>query len=174
MTSENQSSPRTLTDDRHGAVISDDGTYRYRLWRTWDTSKPVLAFVLLNPSTADATTDDPTLRRCQGYAEQWGYGRVELVNLFALRSTDPDQLYEHDNPVGPENNQYLQDVCEDADKVIVAWGNHGTLDGRGDTVTELLDTDLYALDVTNQEQPTHPLYQPRDTDLELFEKKCND
>ncbi len=111
-----QSEGKTMIDssliegDRNGAVLSADGVYRYRLWRTWDASKPTLAFLMLNPSTADATEDDPTIRRCLGFAKEWGYGSLVVVNLFALRSPNPDALRENDDPVGPENGEHLQIV----------------------------------------------------------------
>src|SRR5207237_5457574 len=71
-----------------GASFSRDRRYRYRLWRRWDAARPVVAFVMVNPSTADAGRDDPTIRRCIGFARSWGYGRLEVVDLFAYRGTD--------------------------------------------------------------------------------------
>ena len=158
-----------LEDDRHGAELDDDREYRYRLWRVWDATKPTIAFVMLNPSTADESEDDPTIRRCIGYAKDWGYGRLEVVNLFALRSPDPENLRDHPDPVGPENDEYLQQVCSDAEKVIVAWGANGGLHGRARAVADLLDADLYALDTTKEGHPVHPLYQPADAEPEPWD-----
>lgn len=159
-----------LRDDRQGAVISEDGAYRYRLWREWNAQKPTLAFVMLNPSTADASEDDPTIRRCLGYAKDWGYGKLVVANLFALRSTDPSNLRDHPNPVGPENDGHLQQVCDGAEKVIVAWGTDGSLRDREMEVAGLLDDrDLFALATTKDGHPAHPLYQPADTDPTLWE-----
>lgn len=157
-----------LRDDRNGAIFSDDREYRYRLWRTWDVERPTVAFIMLNPSTADETTMDPTCTRCRGYAEDWGYGRLVVGNLFALRSTDPEGLYDHPDPVGPDNDDHLRAIVEDADRVIVAWGNHGELNGRGEQVGEMLDADLYALSVTQDGQPGHPLYLPGDAVAEVW------
>ena len=157
----------SLQDDR-GAVISADGDYRYCLWRTWDHEKPAIAFIMLNPSTADATTDDPTIRRCIGYAEDWGYGRLVVGNLFALRSTDPQQLDEHSAPVGPDNNEHLLTIRDEAKKIIVAWGVRGSLRDRDRTVAQLLGADFYALDTTQDGHPIHPLYQPADIDSHPF------
>jgi hypothetical protein len=154
--------------DNHGAVISADGDYRYRLWRTWDDEKPAVAFIMLNPSTADATTDDPTTRRCIGYAEDWGYGRLVVGNLFAFRSTDPRQLEDHSAAVGPDNDEHLLAIRDEAEKIIVAWGTHGSLRDRDHRVAHLLDADLYALDTTQDGQPAHPLYQPADIDPNPF------
>lgn len=159
--------PGFLQDNRKGAIISDDGTYRYRLWRMWDAEKPTVAFIMLNPSTADETADDPTCRRCIEYGKSWGYGKLIIGNLFALRSTDPVNLRKHDAPIGPENDQHLKDICDEAEKVIVAWGTDGSLNGRGREVAQLLDEqELYALNTTASGHPNHPLYQPKDATLE--------
>lgn len=148
-----------LSDDRHGAILDDSRTYRYRLWRTWDVDKPACAFIGLNPSTADETEDDPTLRRCIGYARAWGYGTVELGNLFGLRATDPAELREASDPVGPENDDHLRDICRDAKLVVAAWGNDGELMDRAREVCRLLDDhDLHALVVNQTGHPKHPLY----------------
>jgi len=155
-----------LRDDRKGAVISDDGQYRYRLWRTWNVAKPTIAFVMLNPSTADATENDPTIRRCIGFAKDWGYGSIEVANLFALRATNPAELREHPAPVGEENDTHLKRVCERSEMVVAAWGANGGLQGRARRVAQLLDADLYALDTTKDGHPVHPLYQPKDAEPE--------
>lgn len=159
-----------LQDDRQGAVFGPDAVtgeerkYRYRLWRTWNVAKPTLAFIMLNPSTADETEDDPTIRRCIGYAKDWGYGQLVVGNLFAVRETDPANLYDYFDPIGPENDDHLQEIADDAEQVIAAWGAHGNLGDRGDRVTERLDADLYALDTTQDGHPVHPLYQPKDAE----------
>lgn len=155
-------------DNRTGAELSEDREYRYRLWRTWDVSKPTLAFIMLNPSTADETEDDPTIRRCLGYAKDWGYGKLVVGNLFALRATDPSELRDHPSPVGPENDEHLRQICNEADKVIAAWGTDGALHGRGREVAEMLDVELHALNETKEGHPNHPLYQPADADPEVF------
>lgn len=157
-----------VADTRKGALFSEDREFRYRLWREWDADKPTLAFIMLNPSTADETELDPTCRRCVGYAKDWGYGKLIVGNIFAVRSTDPDNLYDHPNPVGPENDEHLRDICEDAEKVIAAWGHHGGLNGRGPEVVDTLDADLFALDITMEGHPSHPLYQPKDAELTPF------
>lgn len=153
-----------LRDDRDGAILDDSREYRYRLWRTWDVDKPVLAFVMLNPSTADESDDDPTIRRCLGYAKDWGYGKLVVGNLFAYRTSDPSNLRDAEDPVGPENDDHLRSIWDEADKVIAAWGTDGALYERGREVTDMLDTDLYALDTTKEGHPNHPLYQPADAD----------
>jgi hypothetical protein len=161
-----------LSDDRKGAVFGSDRVtgserkYRYRLWRRWDSAKPTLAFIMLNPSTADETTDDPTVRRCIGYAREWGYGTLLVGNIFGVRETDPANLYDYFDPVGPENDDHLKEIVADAEKTIVAWGANGRLGNRGRRVAELLDADLHALDTTKAGHPAHPLYQPADIEAE--------
>lgn len=157
-----------LRDDRNGATLDKDREYRYRLWRTWDVEGPTVAFVMLNPSTADENEDDPTLRRCLNYAKEWGYGRLEVVNLFALRATDPDELRKHEAPIGGANDVHLCQVCESAEKVVAAWGANGSLLERGREVAEMLDSNLYALGTTKGGHPIHPLYQPSDAEPELW------
>lgn len=154
------SSSSPLQDDRRGAVI--DGEYRYRLSRTWDVGKPTLAWVMLNPSTADATEDDPTIRRCLGYSKDWGFGSLVVGNLFALRTKDPSDLRDHPDPVGPENEEYLQAIVDEAELVVAAWGANGSLASRGREVAAALNADLHALDTTQAGHPVHPLYQPAD------------
>lgn len=85
------------------AIISEDEKYRYQLSRCWDETKPRILFIMLNPSTADANIDDPTIRRVISFAKSWGYGGVYVGNLFAFRSTDPKGLKQIADPVG-ENN----------------------------------------------------------------------
>jgi hypothetical protein len=146
------------------AVFSHCGTWRYMLRREVFQSGPSLTvvFVCLNPSTADEANDDPTVRRCVGFARRWGYRRLVISNLFALRSTDPAALYEHEDPIGPENDHWIEHAARSADLVIAAWGNHGTLRGRGRAVSELLYArhNVRLLGVTGRGEPRHPLYLP--------------
>lgn len=152
----------TRTAVRRDAVASADGRYRYRLTRTWDADRPTIAFVMLNPSTADASADDPTIRRCLGYATEWGYGSLLVGNLFAARATDPDRLAGLADPVGPENDEHLLAIHEAARRTVVAWGARGTLRDRWRAVLDMLAGELVALDTTKGGQPVHPLYQPAD------------
>jgi len=149
------------------ATFGGDGTYRYRLSRTW-ASGPTAAFVLLNPSTADAETDDRTVTRCVKYAAGMGFGRLVVVNLFGLRSSDPADLDSHPAPVGPENDAHVAAAAGAADRVIVGWGNAGAKRGRACEVAARLDADLYAIDTTNAGHPRHPSRTPYDTVIERF------
>ena len=145
-----------------GAVFSEDRIHRYVLWRTWDRKLPILLFVCLNPSTATETVDDPTVRRCIGYAKRWGFGTLIVCNAFALRSTDPGQLYQHDDPIGPHNDSWIDAMIHEAHACVVAWGNHGRFMGRGDALAYLFPETPDCLGVTKANQPKHPLYLPND------------
>jgi hypothetical protein len=149
------------------ATFGGDGTYRYRLSRTWATG-PTAVFVLLNPSTADATTDDRTVTRCVKYAAGMGFGALIVVNLFALRSSDPSDLDTHSAPVGPENDAHIAAACVAGDRTIVGWGNTGEKQGRGREVATRLDVDLYAIGTTKAGHPRHPSRTPYDTAVERF------
>lgn len=147
-----------------GAVFDSTGAYRYLLRREWDASRPRLAVVMLNPSTADATTDDPTIRRTTAFARAWGFGSVEVVNLFALRATRPHDLFAALNPEGADNRVALRDAAARASEVLLAWGNHGGFRNAGARAIELLrDHRLTCLGLTKVGQPRHPLYLPAST-----------
>jgi len=121
-------------DFEAAATFSSDRKYRYTLRRSISMSPGTLCFVMLNPSTADETQDDPTIRRCIGFATKWGFGQLLIVNIFALRSTDPEHLYGHVDPIGPENDDVLYRAFVESDQVVAAWGNHGSHLGRADLV----------------------------------------
>ncbi|WP_459872090.1 DUF1643 domain-containing protein [Endothiovibrio diazotrophicus] len=150
-----------LFEDR-GADFSDCGCYRYRLWRTWDAAPPAV-FVMLNPSTADALTDDPTIRRCRRYALEWGYGGLVVVNLFAWMATDPTEMLSAADPVGPCNDDHIISSVKDSGVVLCAWGNHGSHMDRAAKVHALIKSagvDPMVLRLTKLHQPAHPLYLP--------------
>lgn len=148
-----------------GAEFSPCGRYRYRLWRTWDLRLKPLAFIMLNPSTADEAHNDPTVERCQRRAAAAGWGGLLVGNLFALRSTDPQRLYQVEDPVGQRNDQAIERIAQEAGQVICAWGNHGMHRGRGEEVLarlQQLRITPYYLRLTGQGCPSHPLYVPYD------------
>ena len=143
------------------AYISECGKYRYTLTREWDDFKPAMLFVMLNPSTADATEDDPTIRRCVGFAKREGCGMIEVVNLFAWRATDPKELKTTDEPIGARNDRVIQEAAEDADVIVCAWGTHGVLHKRNEEVISLLKATgkpVMCLGKTKDGHPKHPLY----------------
>lgn len=145
------------------AVFSPCGTYRYLLQRSWDIRLKAVCFLMLNPSTADASQDDPTVRRCLGFAARLGFGQIEIVNLFALRTTDPAKLREHHDPIGPENDEQIVAAAHICDTTICAWGTNGTYQGRDKVVLTLLrDNGIkpHALRLSKRGHPAHPLYLP--------------
>ena len=154
---------------RRSAVFSPCRTYRYSLGRIWNRKLPTVMFVGLNPSTADEQEDDPTVRRCIGFAQKWNSGGLILVNLFAYRSTDPLGLLEADDPVGPENDKRILAGANDAERVVVAWGTKGGLLGRDQYVLSLFPG-AHCLGVTKDGYPKHPLYLASDTDVRPFSR----
>ena len=168
-----------------GADISPDGRYRYLLWREWrgthdrknwhwygkkdgagkELGQPkACVFIMLNPSTADGETDDPTIRRCVAFAKAWHFERLEVVNLFAYRATSPRVLLavgHQDDPVGCDNQRRVEQAAADAGKIVCAWGAHGTHLGQDQTMLGwLLSRPAFALGFTQDGQPRHPLYAP--------------
>jgi len=142
------------------AVISECGQYRYELRRIWQPKTGAVCFVMLNPSTADADIDDPTIRRCMGFAATWGYGGIIVGNLFAYRATDPNFLKIIQDPVGPMNDEFLKVMSERADITICAWGDHGRYLNRGSAILRLLDVPN-CLAINKSGSPKHPLYAKR-------------
>lgn len=118
-------------------------------------------FIGLNPSTADETQDDPTVRRCIRYAQDWGFNALYMTNIFAFRATDPLVMKRFDDPVGPQNDTALIRLAADAGIVIAAWGVHGTHMGRGDAVRLFLHR-MHVLKLTKGGHPCHPLYLKAD------------
>jgi hypothetical protein len=146
------------------AEISADGAYRYRLTREWAVG-PVMAWIGLNPSDADADADDPTIRRMCGFARRERCGAIWVFNTHGLRSPDPAALRRHLDPIGPDNDAWLA-RCRDADIVVAAWGAHLFAAARATAIRELLaDVPLMCLGVTASGAPRHPLYVRADAPL---------
>ncbi len=145
-------------------VFSPCRTYRYLLTRSWgelfQVPRRLVMFIGLNPSTADEEQDDPTIRRCIGFAKDWGFAGLVMGNLFAFRATDPRDMLAAEDPVGPENDQHLLEASLVVSLVVAAWGVRGAHRGRGDEVAGLIP-DLSALGLTKDGHPRHPLYLPR-------------
>lgn len=148
-----------------GAVFSPCKQYRYSLWRQWDDRRwqdqncSIVNWIMLNPSTADATKDDPTVRRCIGFSKDWGAGGCRVYNIFALRATDPKQLYVPNiDPVGPANDRFLSDIPDGI--IVAAWGLHGRLHNRSRAVLKMLQKHhvVFSLGFTKDNEPKHPLY----------------
>ena len=146
-------------------------TYRYALWRRWDSDAPYALFIGLNPSTADEREDDPTIRRCKRFASDWGYGAIYMANLFALRATDPYGMMANNHPVGEYNDYYLKNMAESAGVIVFAWGSHGGHIGRDKKVENMLrEYTPMCLGKTKSGKPRHPLYIKADKSLEEYLK----
>ena len=143
------------------ASLSTCRKYRFALWRIWDETKPYAMFIGLNPSTADEKENDPTITRCIGFAQSWGYGGLCMANLFAFRSTDPAGMIATLNPIGAENNEWLTKLAKDAGVVVAAWGNDGSYLSRSLEVIQFLP-DLHYLKMNKSGEPAHPLYLKSD------------
>lgn len=159
--------PDSTTQVARSARLSEDGVYRYSLSRRWALG-PAARFIMLNPSTADGTQDDPTIRRCVGFARALGCGALIVVNLFAYRATRPADLWRAADPVGPRNDLTILEVAEDVRRaggpLIAAWGAR-VPESRVERVLDLLEAAnardlLTALGTTQTGAPRHPLYLP--------------
>jgi hypothetical protein len=157
------------------AHISPCEKYRYRLERQWAVrdawgGQRSCVFIMLNPSTADGGNDDPTIRRCVGFAQSLGFGRMDVVNLFAYRATNPKQLLalnHSDDPVGVQNQEAVESACnaQDCGMIIAAWGSHGGHIGQDKTVLGWIHRPhlVHSLGLTKDGQPRHPLYLRADS-----------
>lgn len=144
------------------AVFSGDGRYRYWLAREWDASLPRIAWIMLNPSTADTRRNDPTVERVEGFSTRWGFGSYVVVNLYAFKATDPREMMRAENPAGlPLNADYLAEAMREP-CVMLAWGAHGGEWARQFAATIPLlrqgMTPAFVLGVNADGSPKHPLY----------------
>lgn len=151
-----------------GATLSADGRFRYRLWRKVALHNDYrVVWIMLNPSTADADTDDATIRKCLLFAKHWGYGGIEVANLYAYRTKDPEELKAAHYPNG-DNDRALAGVfstCGAGDLVIAAWGAHAQPNRAHEVRVDamLAGVRLYHLGLNKNGSPKHPLYLPLST-----------
>lgn len=162
-------------------TFSPDRVYRYTLWREWqqlafndmeawtmgETKPPTnqqllrsaqyCMFIGLNPSTADEVQDDATVRKCIQFSKLWGFGALCMTNIFAFRARDPKVMKAHPEPIGPDNDRWLQECARNAGRVIAAWGTHGDFMDRGAAVKKLIPN-IEALRLTKHGHPEHPCY----------------
>lgn len=144
------------------AILSPCGTFRYRLGRRWGTGSPLL-YVMLNPSTADAEDDDPTIRRCIGFGQSHRYNAIEVVNLYAFRATLPKDLKAAKYPVGDDNNTHIAEAVAEAGAVCVAWGAQAKDPSRPSAVLKMIRAAgvvPMVLGLTASGNPRHPLTLP--------------
>jgi len=150
-------------DETREAVFSPCRRWRYHLKQVWDETQPNLIWMMLNPSTADETQNDPTVERCEQRARQWGFGGVEVYNIFAFRATDPNDMKAQADPVGPDNDKWVAKFAHHSQHTlaIIGWGEHGKHRGRGQDVLKIIaahDGQVQALKVNKSGHPKHPLY----------------
>jgi hypothetical protein len=156
--------PTSPEPARAGALFSEDRLYRYHLWRTFsEVGLDRIVVVMLNPSLADDDRDDPTVARLSERCRRWGYGRLDVVNLYALISPKPAALLRHPDPVGPENDRYIREVVAGASRLLVAWGSSLPNVERSRAVLSLLrqipdKPPVECLGCNEDKQPTHPLF----------------
>jgi len=156
------------------AIISPCKRYRYQLERSWSaqTSRnSTVTFIGLNPSTADITKDDPTIRKCMAFAKAWQFKKLFMVNLFSWRATNPNELMEAKNPIGSLNDKYLDEAVSRSTLVVACWGEYGTFMGRSDDVRGRYPRRLSCLSTNQSGEPTHPLYLPATLEPVKWRKK---
>ncbi len=154
-----------------GANISKDRLYRYALWRIWDRSKPHVVFIGVNPSTADETKDDHTITKCIGFAKKWNYGGLYMLNLFAFRATDPNDMKKAVDPIGKNNYKTFIRHAMPPNLVVAAWGNNGKFKDQDKELFSFLrniDIELYCLGTNTNGTPCHPLMISYSTALAPF------
>lgn len=152
--------------ENNGAKFSDDGNHRLLLWRIWNDKKPMIMFIGLNPSTADAQYDDPTIRRVKSIANHNGYGGVYMTNLFTFISTDPKQLFIQEGNHA-DADFYLETTAKASSLIIAAWGNF-SVSGR-DTEIMKMFRQMQALKINKNGSPKHPLYCKTDSQFVNFD-----
>ena len=155
----------TNLDGSDGAVFSECGMYRYKLWRTWEPNLPKVMFIMLNPATAGATNNDPTIHRCIGFAHSWGFGGLWVGNLYAYRAFRPVELWKTQRPKGPLNMICLEEMAREASQMICAWGNR---QGRPPRWIKDLGK-LHYLELAKDETPKHPLYLKKNLQPKPYE-----
>lgn len=143
-------------EDACGAKFSDDRKYRYVLYRIWDKSKPFVMFIGLNPSTANETSDDPTIRRVKRFAKDWGFGGVYMMNLFAYVTAYPEELKKCSDPIG-DNDLWLAIIAGKCSEVVFAWGDFKEAHERSKQAVEMFPN-AKALQINKNGTPKHPLY----------------
>lgn len=151
------------TGEKRTAIFSPCRKWRYHLQQVWDPNRPNLLWLMLNPSTADETQNDPTVERCETRARMWKYGGVEIYNIFGFRATDPKNMKLQDDPVGPDNDKWMAEFAVKSQQTlaIAGWGNHGGHNNRNHDVLKILranNGNVKALKINASGDPKHPLY----------------
>lgn len=151
------------------AILDKERKYRYMLKRQWgECNNNFINFVLLNPSTANETVEDPTIKACIKFSQNFGYDGFYVTNLFAFRTKSPNVLKKSEDPIGDENDKYIKEYARKSKLVVIAWGNHGNFLNRNNEVLKILSEikTPHCLAVTNLGNPKHPLYIKRNTNTQ--------
>ena len=158
---------------KSSASFSRCGEYRYSLSRVWNPEQPAALLIGLNPSTADARQNDPTIRRCIGLCQSWGFGGFRIVNLFAWRTPSPKELFKVDAPIGPSNLRCIKRAAKDADNIIAMWGNDGNRHSQAMILLKALGNPaVFCAGTTQIGAPRHLLYVKNGTPLQPWRKPC--
>lgn len=150
------------------SIASPDNRYRYTLWRDLENEllgSGTMLFVGLNPSTADASTDDPTIRRLKSFAIGFGFAMLAVGNLFAYRTSNPAEMLQAHDPIGPDNDWYLRELIDMSNVVLCGWGTDGKHRGRDRKVMSMIGGKAHCLAINKDGSPTHPLYLPNSSKL---------
>ena len=161
-----------INNEPSGAIFTDNRTHRLYLWRRWNKERPWVMFIGLNPSTADERLNDPTVRRCIGFAARWGYGGIFMCNVFTLVSTDPKKLNVQ-TPIAMGASSAMKVIRGRCSKAVAGWGNLITQVRQGEERIEQIKqklSPLYCLGMTKQGHPRHPLYLPYSTELIAYNR----
>jgi len=153
-----------------GADLSDDRVYRYRLWRRWRDGDQ-MTFIGVNPSTADETEDDQTIKKCIGFTKRHDCTAVQMLNLFAFRHKNPEVMKKHRSPIGPRNDEVLLKYAREAKFAVACWGIHGEHMGRARQVIDMLSSNevtLMCFGLTKFGFPKHPVMLPYKTHLQAL------
>jgi hypothetical protein len=153
---------------KQDATFSEDRIYRYNLGRIWNSRLPKVVFIGLNPSRADETHDDHTVKKCIGFAGRWSCGSIVIVNLFALVETYPAQMKLHPSPVGPANDACIRAAAHEAAFIVAAWGHDGGHLNRAAEVCRMLNGKIKCLGRTKDGFPRHPVMRAYSAALEEF------
>lgn len=162
---------KTMNYLEQSATISDDQLYRYSLTRKISRGPRIVLFIGLNPSTADATLDDPTIRRCVGFAKSWGFNCLLMGNIYAFRSTDPKNLQIVNNPIGSKNRDELEKMIIVSELVVAAWGRNLLTEDAKEIANWIMQQEkTMCLGQNNDGSPKHPLYLPKSSVLKRLDK----
>lgn len=156
-----------------GAILNEERTHRYKLWRRWDSSKGMILFIGLNPSRGDETYNDPTIIRCCKFAQDWGYGGIYFGNLYSFRTPLPSELIKNiETAKNADTDRHLIHMINDAKIVVAAWGRWSFIEDRSDQVLSIIP-EPFCMGTNQDGSPKHPLYLSKSTTIKAYDPKGN-